>query len=212
VNTTPQIPLDLSPELTHSFDNFLISKSNAAAVKAVRAWASWPSPILILVGPKGSGKSHIGKAWSVEANGVFVDDASKVEETELFAIMNKALNGEISSLLLADRVAPREWGVQMPDLRSRLNNTPRSVLEEHDDEILEPIVRKLFLDKGRNVSQDLIQYLLKYQERSVAQQRLIAAELEAAAQRQKVDLTKAFAAKYLRARSEGDLCAVPSED
>jgi len=141
-----------------------------------------------------------------------MDNASMVDEAVVFAIMNQALNGEISGLLLADRKAPKEWGVQMPDLRSRLSNTPLAVIKEHDDDILEPIVRKLFQDKGREVSQDLITYLLKYQERSVAEQRLIAAELEIAAQRQKADLTKAFAAKYLKKRSERDMVTVPSED
>ena len=212
MKTPPQIPLALSPEPSHSFANFFISESNAAAVKAVRAWPDWPSPILMLIGPQGTGKSHVGIAWADETGGLFIDDASSVAETELFAIMNQALNGEISGLLLTDRKSPIEWGVQMPDLRSRLSNTARVVLEEHDDEILEPIVRKLFQDHGRDVSQDLISYLLKYEERSVAAQRVIAAELEIAAQRQKADLTKAFAAKYLKMRSEGDLFAVPSEE
>ena len=76
------------------------------------------------------------------------------------------------------------------------------MMEEHDDDILEPIVRKLFEDKGREVSQDLIAYLLQYQERSVAAQRSLTEELEIAAQRQKADLTKTFAAKYLKSKSE----------
>jgi len=141
-----------------------------------------------------------------------MDDASTADEAALFAVMNQALNGEISGLILADRNVSAEWDIQLPDLRSRLSNTPMAIIEEHDDDILEPIVRKLFQDKGREVSRDLIDYLLKYQERSVAAQRVIAAELESAAQRQKADLTKAFAAKYLKGRSERDLFAVPSED
>lgn len=211
--TTPsQIAFDLSPEQTHNFDNFVISESNASAVKAVRAWADWPSPILMLIGPQGSGKSHLGHAWASDTNGIFIDDARSISETELFKIMNQALNGDIAYLLLADRIVPNAWGVHMPDLRSRLKAVPLAILEEHDDEILEPIIRKLFQDKGRDVSQDLIAYLLKYQERSIAAQRIIAAELEQAARRQKADLTKAFAAKYLKLRLSGDLFSIPSED
>ena len=212
MNKLPQIPLDLSPQPVHRFSNFLISESNAEALKNVQAWPDWISPILMLVGPQSCGKTHIGQAWAAETGGTFIDDASHVNESELFKIMNQALNGEIIGLLLADRMSPRDWSIDMPDLRSRLGNTPLALLQEHDDEILEPIVRRLFEDKGRVVGQDLIVYLLKYQERSVAAQRLIADELEAAAQRQKTDLTKAFASKYLKARSEGDLFAVPSEE
>lgn len=212
MKTLPQIPLALSPEPTRSFANFLISESNASAVKVVRAWPDWPLPILLVVGPQGTGKSHLGQAWADETGGIFIDDASRVKEAELFKVMNHALNGEISGLLIADRKMPNEWGVEMPDLQSRLSSTPLVMLEEHDDDILEPIVRKLFQDKGRDVSQDLIGYLLKYQERSVAAQRIIAAELETAAQRLKADLTKAFAARYLKKRSEGNRLAVPSEE
>jgi len=105
-----------------------------------------------------------------------------------------------------------DWSIQMPDLHSRLKNTPLTVIDEHDDDILEPIIRRLYEDKGRVVSQDLIAYLLKYEERSVAAQRVIGDELESEAQRQKADLTKAFAAKYLKVRSERDLFAVPGEE
>ena len=208
----PQIPLDLSPQFQHSFANFLISDSNAAAVKTVQAWPKWTSPILMLIGPQGCGKTHIGQAWAIETGGTFIDDASNMDEAELFAAMNMALNGELSALLLAARHAPQEWPINMPDLRSRLSNTPLTIIEEHDDDILEPIIRRLYEDRGRDVSQDLISYLLKYQTRSVAAQRIIADELEAAARSQKADLTKSFASKYLKARLERNLFSVPSEE
>lgn len=212
MKTPPQIPLDLSPSLSSSFSTFIVSQCNADAVRAVRAWPDWPAPILMLIGPKGSGKTHIGKAWSAETGGQFVDNADSHDEAALFAIMNEALNGSIKGLLLTARTAPAKWDIAMPDLRSRLVNTPLTALEEHDDNILEPVLRRLFEEKGRQVSQGLIEYLLKYQTRTIAAQRDIATELEVAAQAAKADLTKAFAAKYLKAKSERDSLAVPSEE
>ena len=208
----PQIPLDLSPTPNYKFANFLVSESNVQAVKIVRAWPEWTSPILIVIGPQGCGKTHLGQAWASETGGIFVDDANGANEADLFAIMNRALNGEIAGLMLAARQAPSEWTVEMPDLRSRLSNAPVAIIGEHDDKILEPIVRRIYEDNGRDVSQDLISYLLKYQTRSVAAQRIIADELEAAARSQKADLTKSFASKYLKTRLERDLFAVPSKE
>ncbi|MEP3891988.1 MAG: hypothetical protein ABJN69_16145 [Hellea sp.] len=212
MKTAPQIPLDLSPSLSSSFATFIVSACNADAVTAVKTWPDWPSPILMLIGPKGSGKTHIGRAWAAETGGRFVDDADSCDEAELFAIMNEALNGSLEGLLLTARKAPAEWNVALPDLHSRLVNTPLAALKEHDDDILEPVLRRLFEEQGRQVSQDLIEYLLKYQTRTIAAQRDIAAELEIAAQAAKADLTKTFAAKYLKTRSERDSFAVPGEE
>lgn len=166
----------------------------------------------MLIGPEGAGKSHIGRAWAAETGGRFIDDADSHDEADLFAIMNEALNGKITGLLLAARTAPKEWVISLPDLRSRLVNTPLAVLNEHDDDILEPVLRRLFEGHGRQVSQDLIEYLLKYHTRTIAAQRQISAELEMAAQAAKADLTKAFASKYLKAKSERDLFTIPSEE
>ena len=162
----------------------------------VRAWQSWPSPILYLTGPAGSGKTHIGQAWAGMSGQSFIDNAPSHDEAKIFAQMNRALNGEIEGLVLA---GPPEWQPALPDLSSRLRNTPRAIIGDHDDTILEPILRKLFEDKGRAVSADLVAYLLKHQERSVDTLRRLADELDAAAQAQRKDITKAFAAKTLKA-------------
>ena len=193
----PQIPLDLTPTPQHSFDNLIISDCNQDAVKIIRAWPKWPSPVLLLLGPSGSGKTHIGQAWRAETGGRLVDNAASFDEAELFAIFNSALNGDIKGLLLTADEVPEHWDILMPDLRSRLCNTPIVSLKEHDDTILEPILRKLFEDRGRAVTSDVVTYILKYQERSVPALKEIAFKLDQAAQSQKADLTKAFAAKNL---------------
>ena len=161
----------------------------------VRGWQSWPSPILYLTGPAGSGKTHIGQAWAAMSAQSFIDDAPAHEEAHIFAQMNRALNGEIDGLLLA---GPPDWMPALPDLASRFRNTPRAMIGDHDDAILEPIVRKLFEDKGRAVSADVVAYLLKYNERSVNALRRVTDRLDAAAQAQRKDITKAFVAKLLK--------------
>ena len=88
---------------------------------------------------------------------------------------------------------------------------PTLTLAEHDEASLEPILRELFDQAGRSVGQDVVSYVLRYCERSVEALRELVLELDVAAGSKKADLTKAFAAKYLRTRSELDPLASPIE-
>jgi len=120
-----------------------------------------------------------------------------MDESTLFAKLNLALNGQIRGLLLADSQAPKDWSIELPDLKSRLLNVPIVSLYDHDDKILDSIVRKLFEDRGRAVTSDLVSYLLNHCDRSVLALKDIVRDLDIAAQSQKKDLTKAFAARQL---------------
>ena len=203
---TGQIPLNLKPSRPQTFDYFVETPANRDALKAVRAWPNWPGAILRLYGPAGSGKTHLGQAWAAGSEGVFIDDAHDVDEAELFHAINRALadpgagEGTIkgAGLLLASEVAPKDWGVQMPDLISRLGAIPETVLREPDDESLEPIVRALFAQQGREIRRDVVDYMLKYSDRSIQALHGLVLALEAQAQEEKRDITKAFAVKFIK--------------
>lgn len=206
-----QIPLNLRPKTQPSFSNFQVSDSNAAALTILRARERWTSAALLMLGPTGCGKSHLGQAWHARYGGEFFDDAHEVEEAILFDAINRALAGQSLGVLLASHLPPAEWDVSMPDLNSRLNAMPTITLSEHDEESLEPILRELFAQVGRTVGQDVVTYVLRQTERSVDVLRELVHDLDIAAGATKADLTKAFVAKYLRQRSERDLFASPIE-
>lgn len=212
-----QLPLDLAPKPDFSLERFEVGLFNQAAFNLVTAWPHWPSPVLVLVGPEGVGKTHLGRAWAKSNKGrvlnghsfirlanprkettVFLDEAKYAEEQALFTLLNLALNGHIAGLLLAARAHPESWNVTIPDLNSRLKNTPVADLGEHDDEILEPIVRKLFEDRGRDVSSDVVRYLLDHDDRSVANLRQRVLALDFAARQAKKDMTKRFVSAFLK--------------
>ena len=48
-------------------DNFLEGPANAAALALVDSWPEWPNRIMLLVGPEGSGKSHLAAIWAEQA-------------------------------------------------------------------------------------------------------------------------------------------------
>lgn len=218
--TAPQIPLDLTPLADMSFASFEAGECNHAAYNAVSAWPDWPSPLLILCGPKGSGKTHLGRAWAKAHDGrvldgksstniseddqscVFLDHADAAIEADVFTLMNKALAGHIPGLLLAAREAPQFWQIDLPDLRSRLVNTPIALLEEADDLILEAIIRKLFEDQGRNVKADVVDYLIKHETRSISSLRGLVAGIDLTARQAKRDVTRSFVAAFIKNQRE----------
>ncbi len=206
-----QIPLNLRPTTRQSFSTFHVTPGNRAAVSMLRARDRWPSAAVLILGPAGSGKTHLGQAWRGKSGGEFIDDAHLVDETTLFDSINRALAGQITGLVLASSVPPTDWGVSMPDLNSRLNAMPTLTLAEHDETSLEPILRELFAQAGRVVGQDVVTFVLHQCERSVDALRDLVLELDVAAGSRKADLTKKFVAKYLKDRSEVDLFAGPVE-
>src|ERR1700709_590211 len=48
-------------------DNFLEGPANAAGLALVDSWPDWPNRIMLLVGPEGSGKSHLAAILAGEA-------------------------------------------------------------------------------------------------------------------------------------------------
>lgn len=194
-----QYPFDLSPDPVFSFENFVEGQSNFVALKSVRAYPDWPAPIFIVFGPKGCGKTHLGTAWKSEnPKVVFQDDCLRMSEDELFAVTNAALNGDTPGLLLAAREHPDLWSVKLPDLRSRLNYIPKLEMGEPDEDILGPIIRKLFEDRGRTVKSNIVSHIVGRYERSVPAVSELVQRLDFAASQEKKDLTQNFVASYLK--------------
>src|SRR5438046_7005969 len=48
-------------------DNFLEGPANAAGLALIDSWPDWPNRIMLLVGPEGSGKSHLAAIWAEQA-------------------------------------------------------------------------------------------------------------------------------------------------
>ena len=215
--------LALSLEHTESFarEDFLSGPSNAAALALVETWPDWPARAVVLVGPAGSGKSHLASIWAARANArfllapalkqaklpaVLVSGALVVEdlapgafdERALFHLLN-LVREEDGYLLLTARSAPATWGVALPDLVSRLRALPVVTVSAPDDALLRAVMVKLFADRQLSVDESLIAYLATRIERSFAAAREAVAQLDREALRQKRGVTRALAAELLGA-------------
>jgi len=214
---TPQIPLDLSPEPEYSIESFLISDTNRVAFERLQNWPDTGFPVLLLMGPAGVGKTHLGEAWLREGenrlkseitgdvkparlfdHNIWLDDVQGARENILFTLINMALNGEIRSLLLSANQPRESWNIELPDLRSRVSNLPVVEINPPDDAILEPFLRKLFDDRGRGINAETIRYILTYCDRSADGLRKLALDLHETAASQKKDLTRTFVSRYLK--------------
>ena len=59
-----QLVLALDHSVSFAPEDFLRGPSNAAALTLVERWPDWPDRIVAMVGPEGSGKSHLASIWA----------------------------------------------------------------------------------------------------------------------------------------------------
>lgn len=220
----PQVPRQLALALDHaesfSREDFLAAPCNAAALALIERWPEWTGPALLLLGPEGSGKSHLAGIWAANSGARFlaaralaptlvptalatgalvVEDlaAGEFDERALFHLLNLARE-ERAFVLLTARNAPTGWQIAIADLASRLKALPVAALTAPDDALLRAVLVKLFADRQLAVDESLVGYLAKRIERSLAAARKTVAALDQEAMRQKRPLTRALAAEMLR--------------
>jgi chromosomal replication initiation ATPase DnaA len=223
--TPRQLPLDLPHDAALGREDYLVGKSNQAAFELLERWPEWPSPVIILAGPVGSGKTHLVEAFRdetgadviqardlteagvsalVSAPACVVEDAHRgVNNTALFHLLNAARQAG-KTVLITSRTWPASWKISLPDLLSRLRAaTPVEVLEP-DDDLLRRVLVKLFADRQIAVDIGVVDYLVVRMERSleVALRAVDAIDREALAGR--VKITKPLAGRVLETVTGSD--------
>src|SRR5712692_3055829 len=64
--------LALAHEESFAREDFLEGPSNHGALALVERWPDWPDRTLAIIGPEGSGKSHLAAIWAVQAGARFL--------------------------------------------------------------------------------------------------------------------------------------------
>jgi chromosomal replication initiation ATPase DnaA len=148
--------------------DFFVSAANREAVAFLDGWSTWPIPAALLVGPAGSGKSHLAAIFARRANARLWDDADRSgDEEALFHAWNAAME-ERRPLLMTARSLPADWNLSLADLRSRLAATPRVQIGRPDDALIEAMFAKQWRDRGIEAPADFTRYVLSRIERSFA--------------------------------------------
>ena len=192
-----------------------MSPANAEAVRRLEAWPAWHGGALALVGPEGSGKTHLARIWA-EAVGaaeldadagletlarlpsgpVLLEHAEHARSDALFHLINRA--GEPGGgLLLTSRSPPAGWRCELPDLRSRLNALHVAEIEPPDDELLAGMLTKLLRERNIRPTEDLLPYVLRRMERSAGAARELARQLDEASGAEHRPVSRALAREVL---------------
>ena len=214
-----QLRLQLGSSPGYRRETFFVSASNAEAVRAVEAWPAWHGGALALVGPEGSGKTHLAQAWRKRAKAsvldpdappndlaelagrpVLLEQADRSDPETLFHLINMAAHTG-AGLLLTARAAPAAWPAALPDLRSRLNALPVAELGEPDDDLLRGVLQKFFRERHILPPDDIFPYLLRRMERSVPVAWTIVEKLDEASDAEHRPVSRALARQILE---EGD--------
>lgn len=189
-----QFPLDLKSVPALGREDFFVSGSNAFAVHWIEKWPEgWnPFPALILHGPKGCGKNHLGEVWRQKSGADRVsaenfmalseDDilgrqknlvvdridlliGDRVQEEKLFHLYNHCQQSGLYMLGLS-RISPEKLDFEIKDLASRLRAAPNAGIDTPDDELFIKVMAKRFHDQGYVVAEAAMSFALTRMERS----------------------------------------------
>ena len=201
-------------------DNFLEGPANAAGLVLVDSWPDWPNRIMLLVGPEGSGKSHLAAIWAEQAGArsttahaltatavpgalatgaLVIEDlrSSDFDERALFHLMNLAREDQAFVMITA-RLPPPAFQIELRDLRSRLRAVPVVSLLAPDDQLFRGLIVKFCADRQLAVDESVVSYLATRIERSYAAARQAVEFLDTEALRLGRPVTRTLAAELLR--------------
>lgn len=217
-----QLAFDLPARPALGRADLFVSPANALALASLDAWRDWPGGKTILVGPHGAGKTHLAHVWAAEAGAVLVDsgalpgadldalareeavaleDADRLAgdpeaEAALFHLHNLLAERRRPFLLTAS-APPRDWGLQLADVTSRMLATPLTRLERPDDTLLSAVLVKLFADRQITVQPAVVAYLLSRMDRDLGTARHVVEALDAQSLAEQRPVTRQLAAEVL---------------
>ena len=210
-----QLALELPVEERFEAEDFLVGDCNALAYNMLEQWPDWRDCVLLLIGPPGSGKTHLTTIWARRAESQRISpaaitpaqvqamtpdhalliedmDQSPFDEASLFHLLNRSREVK-SSIVLTARTPPSDWGLKTPDLLSRLRLAPRIDLQEPDDGLLTALLVKFFVERQMVVDMQVVDFIKSRIDRSVSSLRdfVDALNREGLARRRRI--TKALA-------------------
>lgn len=180
-----QLPAPLIWTEKRHKENFFVGACNREAYHAILSWDSWEFPMLLLVGGKGSGKTHLASIWEEESKAQFVsqqdllheslleekrcyivDDIMSYHEEDLFHFYNSCVQRQCFVLFTAQEedLLPEKW--RIVDWYSRLIGLPRFMVTMPDEDVVLSILMKMCDERGIVMPPRSFSYLTRVLPRS----------------------------------------------
>lgn len=143
----------------------VVGSANATVLEACALAETWPFRTAVLAGPPRSGKSLIARWFAESGLGEAIDDADKIDETELFHRWNRAQESG-APLLIVRGTVPGGWQIGLPDLRSRLGAVLQLEIGAPDDAMLAELLAVHAEQRLLALGPDAVTYLVPRIERT----------------------------------------------
>ena len=203
-----QLIFNLTRRSAFNREDYFISSTNNLSIKILDNWNKSFDTGLIIVGPAACGKSHLSAVWSKETSAIIynfpnfletdikfvakdhfivledlemlqlVNDKKKlIVEEKILHIFNN-LSENSGKIIFTSRKLPKFWGIELKDLLSRLMSLTILELNIPDDNLLEAVMAKQFLDKQIKVDNEVLKYAIPRMERSFLFAKKLVEELD----------------------------------
>ena len=183
-----QLTFSLSYKEALEKEDFFLSRCNLNAATVLGNWDNWTFGMMVLVGPKYSGKTHLCSVWAKETNAlrinvkevndkldhclrmdfVCIEDIDTIIELEekrkkdieeaLFHLINHFVQRGKKALFSAKKM-PHHWQLSLKDLESRMLSFNKVSIKEPDDKLILALLLKLFNDRQVKVGHEELKHI-----------------------------------------------------
>ena len=212
-----QLAFDLPADVRLGADNFFVSEANEQAFALVQSPMAWPDGKLALVGPAGSGKTHLVKLFASQHNATVLDAVTikqnaplpdcalviedahampqQAEEWVFHAHNHLRATGQL--FMVTGRSAPARWPLTLPDLVSRLSAATTATISNPDDPLLMAVLLKHFQDRQLVPHPEALTFLQRHLPRTFDAIRQTVETLDREALARRKQLTRPFVREVL---------------
>lgn len=212
-----QYPLQLPTATSMQPEDYIITPSNQALAETLCQLPNNDVPVVLLLGPEGSGKTHLLRWLSSQRACVSVDAATLgsapadswmkpgichildgIEQAPSAQALAQAINHARAACMWLLISARDDYAPTLPDLASRLNAAHRLHMPVPDDAMREALLYKYFADLQWRCDTDVIAYVNARLPRDMVSLQQFVARADAEGLAEKRALTIPFASRILK--------------